>query len=92
MKYYIVYMSCNIVGCDDVQALEMHDDHTDKELSDCVWDMTLDYANSWQPDDMDWEEFEQGIQGCPEVYDPDKHDMDRAGGGSFKDDFPSLRG
>lgn len=92
MKYYIVYMSCNMVGCEDVQALEMHDNHTQAELDDAVWDMVVDYGSSWQPDDMEWEEFEQDLNGHAELYNPEQHDGDRAGGGSFKNDFRSLRG
>lgn len=87
MKHYIVYMECNMVGCEDVALLSMRDNHTEEELNDCVWDMVLDYGGSWQPDDMEWEEFEQGLSGHPELYDPKKHDGDRAGGGSWQDEI-----
>jgi hypothetical protein len=74
-------------------ALELPDDHTEKELSDACWDMALDNADMYgyypPSDDMDDDDeyVTEGIEGWAEVYDPEKHDMHRAGGGSFAGDF-----
>lgn len=47
MKVYCVQMMAGTVGTDFAQLLEMPDDHTEQELSDAVWDMALDHAESY---------------------------------------------
>lgn len=95
MTKYIVHMSVGYCGMDAHAALELNDDHTEKELSDACWEMALDNASMYgyypPSDDMDEDDDDEyvteGIESHPEIYDPEKHDMHRCGGGSFAEDF-----
>lgn len=94
MTKYIVHLNVGYAGMDSVEALELPDNHTQKELDDACWDMAVDHAERYgyyppsdDTDDDNDEFVSENIEGWPEVYNPKKHDMLRAGGGSFADDF-----
>jgi hypothetical protein len=97
MKRYIVTLETGYAGMDAHEALLMPDDHTEDELSQVVWDMAVDHASSYgvevgdsdsfDPDDNDNEYSGENVAGFAELYDPEKHDGLRCGGGSFEEDF-----
>lgn len=100
MKRYFFDVSCGI-GMGDTCVLEFEDDVTDEELTNTAYDLAVECANTygsfWNEEDR--EEFEEDdIWGGRDftdsdldykwaLYDPEKHDRLRAGGGSFMDDF-----
>lgn len=104
MKHYIVHMSVGYAGMDAYAALSMPDDATEEEVDQEAWYMALDHAESYgyYPPDCDYDEEDEeedswnsdkisdNIEGCPELYNPEKHDMHRSGGGSFQQDFDQL--
>jgi len=98
MKHYIVSLHTGFVGMDAHDLLSLRDNHTEEEINEAVWQMALDHAQSYgvelessRPDDFDWDEdddnYSDNIEGYAELYDPEKHDMLRAGGGSFQDEI-----
>jgi hypothetical protein len=99
MKRYVVELETGYVGMTTHEALSMPEDHTDDELAQTVWDMAVDHASSYGIEvgdsdsfDPDGEEEYSGedVEGYAELYDPEKHDMLRPGGGSFLDDFEYM--
>jgi hypothetical protein len=98
MKRYVVELETGYVGMTTHEALSMPEDHTDDELAQTVWDMAVDHASSYgiyAGDCFDLEDEEEcysgeNIGGYAELYDPEKHDMLRPGGGSFLDDFEVM--
>ena len=103
MKRYIVFLDTGYVGMGACEALTMPDDHTEEELSRVVWEMAVEHAsdygveasNVFDPEASD--DFDSGdeyscenIEGSAELYDPEKHDMLRTGGGSFLEDFEDI--
>lgn len=100
MKHYIVHMYVGYVGMDGHDILSMPDDATEEEVQDEAHLMALEHAESYgyyppsdeyseEDDDDDWksDKISDNIEGWAEPYDPDKHDMHRAGGGSFMDEI-----
>jgi hypothetical protein len=100
MKHYIVHMYVGYAGMDGYEALSMPDDATEEEIQEEAHYMALDHAESYgyYPPDCDYDEEDEedtwnsdkisdNIEGYAELYDPEKHDMHRAGGGSFQLDF-----
>lgn len=72
------------VGTDYCEALGIYDslDAAKREAEDLAWE-------KWEgPDDED--EDDEGPDFWVEEYDPDKHDMLRAGGGNFADEFEAM--
>ena len=100
MKRYVVELETGYVGMGTHEALSMPEDHTDDELAEAVWHMAVDHASSYgvevgdsdsyDPDDDEEQYSGEGIGGYAELYDPEKHDMLRPGGGSFLEDFEYL--
>lgn len=99
MIKYIVHLYTGFVGSDCYEALEMDDDHTEEELGEIVWEMAVANADRYgyhPPFDEDYDEeqdegLSNGIEGHAEIYDPKKHDMRRAGGGSFAMEFSDAK-
>ncbi len=66
---------------------------TDKPLWEqdpegCLWDMAIDHGHSYgveQDEDGEWEYDEPSCY-IAGIYNPEKHDMYRCGGGSFLDE------
>ncbi len=103
MKHYIVHMYVGYAGMDAHDILSMPDDATMEEVQDEAHLMALEHAESYGyyppsdeypedydgevMDDCDSDQISDNIEGWAEPYDPDKHDMHRAGGGSFMDDI-----
>lgn len=75
------------VGTDYCDALGTYDSLESPDAlaaaADFAWDI-------WEPDDEDGFE-DEGPDYHLEEYDPDKHDMQRSGGGSFLTDFERLK-
>lgn len=66
-----------------------------KEIPNIAQDMCIDYIGSYGFDfdpegDDDYETVTSELDYYYEEYCPDKHDMYRAGGGSFADDFKLM--
>lgn len=101
MKHYIVHMYVGYAGMDGHDLLSMPDDATEEEVQDEAHLMALAHAESYgyyppsdeypeeEEEEDDWEsdQISDNIEGYAEPYDPDKHDMLRAGGGSFMDEI-----
>lgn len=103
MKHYIVHMHVGYAGMDGHDILSMPDDATMEEVQDEAQLMALEPAESYgyyppsdeypeeedDDDDSAWnsDQISDNIEGWAEPYDPDKHDMLRAGGGSFMEDI-----
>ena len=95
MIKYIVHTYTGYCGSDNYYALEMEDDHSEEDLDRIVWEMAVENADryGYYPpdedgnDDDDDESISNGIEGHAELYDPEKHDQHRPGGGSFAQDF-----
>lgn len=97
MKHYIVHMHVGYAGMDGHDILSMPDDATEEEVQDEAQLMALGHAESYgyyppsdeysEEDDDDSDKISDNIEGWAEPYDPDKHDMLRAGGGSFMKDI-----
>jgi hypothetical protein len=98
MKRYVVELETGYVGMTTHEALPMPEDHTEDELAQMVWDMAVDHASSYgiypgdsfDPEDEEECYYGENIGGYAELYDPEKHDMLRPGGGSFLDDFECM--
>ena len=83
-RYVIKSNWAPYVGTDYCEALGVFDTE-DQALA-----VGLEYAwDRWDywPDDEDDCFEDEGPDVVVEIYDPEKHDMLKAGGGSFKDDF-----
>lgn len=75
----------------------MPDDATEDEIEQEAWYLAVTHAERYgyyPPDYTSDDEEEEdtshistNISGWAELYDPDKHDMKRPGGGSFERDF-----
>lgn len=94
MKRYIVHCSVGYAGMDVAEPLLMDDNHTEAELNEACWDLAVNNADRYGyyppsddgcEDESDYES--DNIEGYPEIYNPDEHDMLRPGGGSFESDF-----
>jgi len=104
MRKMIVHLSVGFAGMDGYEALLVEDDATEEEIAQEAWHMALDHAerygyyptDDYSEDDEDGDDpwnrdsYSHNIEGCAEDYDPDRHDMKRAGGGSFELDFAAL--
>lgn len=104
MRKMIVHLSVGFAGMDGYEALLVEDDATEEEIAQEAWYMALDHAerygyyptDDYREDDEDeddpWnrDSYSDNIDGCAEDYDPDRHDMHRAGGGSFELDFAGM--
>lgn len=100
MKRYIAYLEVGYAGMDACEAFIMPDNHTEDELSQVVWEMAVEHASGYgvevgDADSFDSEDDEEemsgeNVSGYAEIYDPDKHDSLRSGGGSFVLDFEHL--
>jgi hypothetical protein len=82
MKVIIKGSWSNCVGTDYCDALG------EFESLEAAKDEALDYAwDRWEPQDEDSGLEDDGPDYYVEEYNPEIHDMLRAGGGSFEDDF-----
>jgi len=95
MRKLIAFLNVGYAGMDAVEAFVMPDDATDGEINEVVWEFALANAEMYgyyppsDDDDQDDEYVSEGIDGHFEDYRPE-HDSERAGGGSFEDDFADL--
>lgn len=100
MRKLIAHLETGFAGSKAHVAVTFDDDTSENEINEIVYGMALDHAESYgyypYPDDdedfdedldEEYEGYTQGIEGYYEEYDPKKHDMLRAGGGSFENDF-----
>jgi len=102
MRKMIVHLSVGFAGMDGTEALLVEDDATEEEIAQEVWHMAVDHAERYgyypaelyneDEEDADWnsDSYSDNIDGWAEDYDPERHDMKRAGGGSFERDFAAL--
>ena len=73
------------VGTDYCEALGTFDS------LDAAMDVAADRSwETWEPDTDEDGIEDEGPDYWIEEYNPDKHDMLRAGGGSFEEDFKAL--
>jgi hypothetical protein len=101
MKKYFFEVSCGI-GMDSTCVIEFPDDVSEDELNNCAWELAVENAETfgsyWDCEDTAQELQENDEWNdrdfCPDdlewawaLYDPEKHDQLRAGGGSFMEDF-----
>jgi hypothetical protein len=80
------------VGTDYCDALGWYPIVEGGAVHPSAWQDAKDYAwDRWEPQETseDWDD--EGPDYCVEVYNPDEHDMLRAGGGSFIEDFEKMR-
>lgn len=90
IKVVILGNWASCVGTDYCDALGTY-----PSLED-AWGDAKDYAwNRWEPDEPeDGEDYnvldDEGPDYSIEEYDPEKHDMLKAGGGSFEDEFRRM--
>lgn len=100
MRKIIVHCdNSKALGCDSHEALLVEDTATDEEIDEIAFDMACEHASSYwsivdDSDDIneDYETYDdyifvEQIDASWEDYDAEKHDMLKAGGGSFADDF-----
>lgn len=97
MRKIILQGSGKYVGMDFAEALLVPDDTTIEQLDEYAWEAAVASADMYgyylvedYSEDEDASEYEvtgDDLCGSWEDYDPEKHDMLRAGGGSFEDDF-----
>ncbi len=95
MKRYIAIYQGPTVGIGAVEALGTFESFAKAE--EALRGFFDDWHSNWEPepDDFDDEQdyhdavadFWSDIDCYVEEYDPEKHDMLRAGGGSFEEDF-----
>lgn len=92
MRKIIAFFDVNMVGCEGIEAMEVDENATDREIDDCVSQAACEYAESWEEGETEEEveDFWQGVGGHWEDYVPKKHDMLKPGGGSFQDDFDRM--
>lgn len=91
-------MHTGYCGMDGYDVLVMPDDATEDEIAQEAYRMAVEHAESYGiypydeyadvEDVEDDTEYSHNIEGWSlGEYDPEKHDMHRAGGGSFAQDF-----
>lgn len=88
MKHYVILSNwAPYVGTDYCEYLGAYESEKDalSEAEDYAWDR---WESECEEDD-EWED--EGPDVVVEVYDPEKHDMLRAGGGSFQDEIDRAR-
>jgi len=93
------------IGTDACIAFIVEDDATEEDINEYAWELALDQASSyWEvidtdSDDDTMEAYEEDpesyiltedVEVAWEDYSPEKHDMFRAGGGSFEEDFARM--
>lgn len=94
----VVFCSVGPCGMDAVVPIVMEDDSTQEEIEREAYYVAVDRAESYgyyprgeydegDIDPEDEEYYVESIEGSAEDYNPRKHDGQRAGGGSFEDDF-----
>lgn len=96
MRKLIAHLITGYAGSDARVAVTFDDDTPERVISDELYDMAVQHAEAYgiypYPDedlgeDDDENDYTDNIEAYYEVYDPEKHDMLRAGGGSFENDF-----
>lgn len=97
MRKIILQGSGKYVGMDFAEALLVPDDTTIELLNEYAWEASVATAEIYgyylvhdYSEDEDASECEVTVDDLSawwEDYDPEKHDMLRAGGGSFEGDF-----
>ena len=104
MRKMIVHLSVGFAGMDGTEALLVEDDATEEAIAQEAWLMAVNhaerygyypadlYSESEDEEDADWnsDSYSDNIDGWAEDYVPERHDMHRAGGGSFEQDFAAL--
>lgn len=79
------------VGCGGNDCIEVADDITDEQLNDMAYQGACDWAESYgiyacDCEDEDCENDHDGsISGTWEIYNPEKHDGQKPGGGKWFD-------
>lgn len=98
MRKIIAILGGPVVGMDSHDALLVNDSDTDEQINQMVYDLCVEHYNSYgyegNGDDRYAEEFGDDVEMEYdfhwEDYDPTKHDIHKAGGGSFRDDFDRM--
>lgn len=97
----ILFASGPTVGTDATTVELFPDDCTEKDFNDACFQFSIDNAEMYGYDVSDGSYIEDGEESemtCDTAdldyswayYDPEQHDILRAGGGSFADDFAQL--
>jgi len=98
MRNLIVFINTGLCGEHGVEAFQVADDATIDEIHEICFEMACQHAESFghyfsyeddeeENDDgwqSDWLDFHY------EDYNPEVHDDERCGGGSFEDDFARM--
>jgi hypothetical protein len=95
MRKLIAHLVTGYVGSDARVAVTFDDDTPESVISDELYDMAVQHAESYgiypypveELDEEDEDDYTDSIEAYYEEYDPEKHDCLRAGGGSFESDF-----
>lgn len=87
-KRFIVHMHVGYAGMDGYEILIVRDNATEDEIQLEAWHMALEHAERYgyyapSEDDVGVK-ISYNIEGYAEIYDPEKHDRHRNGGGSFE--------
>jgi hypothetical protein len=99
MELYFFKVSCGI-GM-DYTSVHNCEGMSDEEKDNMAWELAVECANSfggyYNNDDAyelqlndEWDDrcfTEDDLDYCWQLYCPEKHDMKRAGGGSFMEEF-----
>lgn len=101
-KVWFVSMHTGYCGSDGHDILVMPEDATDEEVQNAAWEMAVEHASHYgyyPPNEFDGgceddyedngdgeESISDNIEGYAVPYDPELHDMYKAGGGSFMND------
>lgn len=100
MRKIIVHCdNSKALGCDSHEALLVEDTATEDEIDEIAFEMACEQASSYwsivdDSDDINEDDddyiFVEQIDASWEYYAAEKHDMLKAGGGSFEDDFARM--
>lgn len=102
MEYikYVVFCHVGFCGMDGVYPMVMPADATEDEIAQEAYELAVTHAEGYgyypmydgeYEDDADVEDcYVDSIEGYAVVYNPTKHDGQRAGGGSFENDFKRM--
>jgi hypothetical protein len=78
------------VGTDYCEPLGIYEVDANGEPCQEAWDDACQVAwDRWSPQDP-CDEWDEGPEYYIEIYDPEKHDRKRAGGGSFEPEFTYI--
>ena len=100
----IAFLHVGFAGMDGCEAMLVEDSDTEDEIQQEAYYLAVEHADRYgyyprheyeseldeDEDDEDDSCYVESIEGYAVDYDPELHDMHRAGGGSFEQDFARL--